>query len=238
MQYAPEPTEEQLARLSDSLTPGGSAAFDHRILGGIGCTMDVLRLKECAGSEFKAVLRRRGMWSRDDTLEAAGAELDVLRMLRSNGIPTPEPLWLDETGIFKEPASLISYIDGKPLMAPENPVDYTTQLALMLARIHDISPGPQLRKTPRDYNAQEKAALANSEPPEYVAGHGLGAKLWAAMRAELESVELEQGVFLHGDYWPGNTLWQGQKLIAGRLRGDRYRRPNARCRNGGRQLPL
>lgn len=214
MQYAPEPTEEQLVALAESLSPGCTAAFDHRILGGLGCTMDVICVKERSGSEFKAVLRRRGMWSRDDNLDAARTELDVLRLLRSHDIPVPEPLWADETHIFTEPATLIEFIDGKPLMTPEDPIDYTTQLALMLVRLHDISPSPVIRAVLRDYNKQETTHLAKAKPPNYVAGHHLGARLWAAQRTELKQSTLESGLFLHGDYWPGNTLWQGQKLVA------------------------
>ncbi len=214
MQYAPEPTEEQLSALANALSPGSTVMFDHRILGGLGCTMDVLRVEERSGSEFKAILRRRGNWSRDDNMAAARAELEVLCLLRSNGIPVPEPLWADETGIFTEPATLIEFIEGKPLMAPEDPIDYTTQLALMLVRLHDISPNPAVRSTLRDYNAQETEAFAHVDPPKYVAGHHLGAKLWATQRSELKRTSLEAGVFLHGDYWPGNTLWQGQKLVA------------------------
>lgn len=214
MQYAPEPTDDQLAALANSYSAGSAATFDRRILGGLGCTMDVLRVRERSGAQSKVLLRRRGMWSRDDNLDAARAELEVLHILRRNDIPVPEPLWADENGIFSEPATMIEFIDGAPLMNPDDPVEYATQLAQMLARLHDVSPEPEIRSQLRDYNAQEKKDLAQVEPPEYVAGHHLGAQLWAAMRAELDERTLDTGVFLHGDYWPGNTLWQGQKLIA------------------------
>lgn len=214
MQYAPEPTRDQLAALASDLSAGSTAKFDHRILGGLGCTMDVLRFKERSGTEFRAILRRRGLWSRDDNLDAVRAELDVLRLLGSDGIPVPEPLWLDETGIFDEPAALIEFIDGAPLMAPEDPVHYTTQLALMLVRLHDITPDPTVRSRLRNYNEQETEHLAQAELPDYVSGHHLGAKLWGTMQAELDMVNLETGIFLHGDYWPGNTLWRGQELAA------------------------
>ncbi len=214
MQYAPKPTEEQVDALATSLSAGGSATFLNRIEGGLGCTMDVLQVTDRSGAAFKAILRRRGEWSRDENIEASRLELDVLRMLRHNDIPVPEPLWLDESGIFSEPATLISFIEGQPLMAPGDPVDYTTQLALMLARIHDVTPPSAIRRELRDYNVRESAALTSPEPPEYVAGHHLGPKLWDAMRSLLQDSKLEEGVFLHGDYWPGNTLWQDHKLIA------------------------
>ncbi len=214
MQYAPEPTEAQLGGLAAALGANTEVSFERRILGGLGCTMDVLRLGERPGVGTSVILRRRGMWSEEDNLDAAAFELDVLRMLRSNGIPAPEPLWLDEKGVFNEPATLISFLDGIPLMSPDDPIDYTTQLALMLARLHNVSPGEKVRKGLRDYNGQEIKALADPEPPKYVAGHQLGPRLWEAMRSELASIEFESGVFIHGDYWPGNTLWQGQKLTA------------------------
>ncbi len=214
MKYAPEPTPEQLAALTGELAPRGEVRFDHRIEGGLGCTMDVVRVRERSGSETRAILRRRGMWSEHDDINAARTELDVLRLLRSHDVPAPEPLWLDETGIFAEPATLISFIDGEPLMAPDDPVDWATQFARMLARVHDVSPDAEIRSRLTDYNSQESASLAGSEPPKRVAEHHLGPRLWSAQKAELQKTTLEQGIFLHGDYWPGNTLWQGQRLIA------------------------
>lgn len=195
--------------------------FGHRILGGLGCTMDVLLVTErgATGSkgEFKVVLRRRGSWSRDDNIDAAHTELEVLQLLRSESVPVPEPLWLDDDGVFAEPATLIEFIDGAPLLSPEDPIDYTTQMAQMLVRLHDVSLDSGLRRKLRDYNALERSLLADVDAPENVAGHHLGARLWAEQRAESRKIVPEdgkEGDFVHGDYWPGNTLWQGQKLVA------------------------
>ncbi len=214
MEYAPEPTDEELALLGEQVVPGGSLRFERRILGGLGCTMDVLQLTERSSAQTRVILRRRGEWSRDSTLDASAAELEVLRLVRANGIPAPEPLWLDEGRIFAHPAVLISFIDGTPLMAPEDPVDYTNQLAQMLVRIHDISPPENLCKQLPDYNATFTERMSRPEPLDRIAAHPLGRQTWEAQKAEFERTPLTDDIFLHGDYWPGNTLWQGQKLVA------------------------
>ena len=46
MDYAPHPTENQLAALREALAPGGSVDVERRIQGGLGCTTDVLRVGE------------------------------------------------------------------------------------------------------------------------------------------------------------------------------------------------
>jgi aminoglycoside phosphotransferase (APT) family kinase protein len=45
-------------------------------------------------------------------------------------------------------------------------------------------------------------------------GHPLGRELREAMAEAAEHVEEVEPALIHGDYWAGNTLWSGGKLIA------------------------
>ena len=67
MQYAPTPTEEQLARVRESIG-ASSLTLSHRIEGGLSCTMDVL-----SADGARVILRRYGPWYADRGEDAAAA---------------------------------------------------------------------------------------------------------------------------------------------------------------------
>ena len=213
MEYAPDPAASQLAALREALAPGGSVCVERRIRGGLGCTMDVLAVARPGHGSFRVILRRYDRWYSEHNPRAAQIEFEVLGQLRRHGVSAPEPLWVDRHGVFEEPAMVIEFIAGEPLRLPDDPHDYAAQLARMLAGLHDL-PLAGLPDDLTDYNAREVAFLSAPSPPHTMASHRLGSLLWDSHRLELERVELGKGVFLHGDYWPGNTLWSQQDLIS------------------------
>ena len=67
-------------------------------------------------------------------------------------------------------------------------MDYATQLAKMLARLHDVP----FRGAPHDltdYNAEEIALLSTGAPPAYMSSHPLGTQLWEGHPREQARVE-------------------------------------------------
>ena len=213
MEYAPDPAASQLAALREALAPGGSVCVERRIRGGLGCTMDVLAVARPGHGSVRVILRRYDRWYSEHNPRAVQIEFEVLSQLRRHGVSAPEPLWVDRHGVFEEPAMVIEFIAGEALRLPDDPHDYAAQLARMLARLHDL-PLAGLPDDLTDYTAREVAFLSAPSPPHTMASHRLGSLLWESHRLELERVELGKGVFLHGDYWPGNTLWSQQDLIA------------------------
>ena len=213
MHYAPHPTLEQLACLRDALAPAGKVEVERRIKGGLGCTTDVLRVAEPGRAPARMILRRYDPWYALHKPRAAEIEFAVLKHLKKHGVPAPEPVWVDRQATFETPAMVIGFISGEVQKHPKDPMDYASQLAKMLARLHDV-PRAGLPADLTDYNAAEAAFLSASEPPDTMKAHRLGSLLWECQRRERGRVELDTGGFLHGDYWPGNTLWRGQKLAA------------------------
>lgn len=173
--------------------------------------MDVVEFLD-AESKRRLVLRRYGDSS--DELDATldRAELRALELASQAGIPAPEPLWIDTDGIFDEQAILISFLDGSPLLTPEDPIDWAQQLASALCRVHTL---------------QTEASDAALLPPiragadrymegeiEVTAGHPLGQSLWDRLTVLRDDLVAQSEVFLHTDFWPGNTMWLGQQLVA------------------------
>jgi aminoglycoside phosphotransferase (APT) family kinase protein len=206
MQYAPLPTEEQLARVRDGIG-AESLAHSRRIEGGGGCTMDVL-----ADNGTQLVLRRYGPWYAERGEDAAARETRALELLQRANVPAPAPNGIDTAEVFDEQAILISFIDGAPDLAPANPFDWAEQLAATLARIHDIALDPDdLQLFPPGAGEDERKISQN---PELVLEHPLGEDL-LRRRVELGNRLIDTDlVFSHTDFWPGNTLWNDGSLVA------------------------
>jgi len=206
MQYAPLPTEEQLERVRDAIG-ADSLSHSHRIEAGLGCTMDVL-----VDNGTRLVLRRYGEWSHAEGESAALRETRALELMQKANIPAPAPIWVDSSGVFGEPAMLISYVDGAPDLTPSHPFEWAEQLARVLARIHDVQLDDDDRTLfPRGAGEDERRI---SEQPELVLKHPLGEDL-LRRRVLLgqRTVDVEP-VFSHTDFWPGNTLWVDGNLEA------------------------
>jgi aminoglycoside phosphotransferase (APT) family kinase protein len=205
--YAPLPTADQLGALAEDL--GQPIGFDHRVPGGLGGTIDVLGVGD--GTD-KIVLRRYWLPEENERNPAEG-EFRALALAAEHGIPAPAPLWIDRVGLFPERAIVISYIEGKPLLGPDDQESWAEQLARVLVMIHGI------RLDPADSDLFPEIGYddhhhSGEETLEALRLHPLGPELWAKRNEAAESFELSDPVYLHHDFWPGNTLWVDQELLA------------------------
>lgn len=206
MQYAPQPTEDQLERVREVIG-AGSLVHKRRIESGLSCTMDVL-----SEGGNRLVLRRYGPWYDDRGEDAAARETRALELLQKSNIPAPAPIWIDTEGVFAEQAIVTSFVDGDPDLTPSNPFDWADQMANALSRIHDIRLDDDDRESfPPGAGEDERRIL---EDLEQVLEHPLGEDL-LRHRLLLDDRRVVAGhVFSHTDYWPGNTLWDEGELVA------------------------
>jgi len=199
--YAPIPTPEQLERLGDDL--GARLRYDYRIIGGLGGTMDVLR-----ADEERVVLKR--YWLPEPAeVNPAESEYGALTLAATHGIPVPSPLWVDRVGLFPERAVVLSFLEGGVLLDPADPLDWASQLATALSGIHGIDPAaadPLLFPVMGHDDGHSSEAAVRQHP--------LGLELWSKLKHAIDSLIPEDVVYVHHDYWPGNTLWIDEKLVA------------------------
>lgn len=206
MQYAPLPTEEQLARVRDAI---GVSSLSHarRFEGGLSCTLDVL-----SEPHGRMVLRRYDDWYEQRGEDVAAREIRALELAQKGNVPAPAPIWRDTEGIFEEPAILISYVDAEPDLNPSNPFAWAEGLAQALFKIHTI------RLSEDDLALFPPGAGEDIDKihqnPELLLEHPLGEDLLRRRVALGHAAPEGEMVFSHTDYWPGNTLWKDGELKA------------------------
>jgi aminoglycoside phosphotransferase (APT) family kinase protein len=175
--------------------------------------MTAIEIEDPDGQTTRMIVRRPGDKTLKQNPHAASDEFRLLQIMRSAGLATPQPYHLDQSGqIFPRPYLVIEYIEGEPEFRPSNVADFSFQLATHLARIHsldgstvDLSFLPKQAKV-LDGNIGKRPAKVDESFDE--------GRIRDTLEAAWPLPQRNALVLLHGDYWPGNILWQDGKLVA------------------------
>ena len=210
----PPPTRAALERLRAALEPNGRLGEVRPLGGGISSFMHAVELVSPGGARREVVMRLYG----DDRLErnprVAEQERVALEALYAAGLPVPELLLADPDGeMFGRPGVVTTLLPGRPLLDPRDPRDWARQLAATLARIHAVELPPEALAQLDDQGAELDELVRGPEPERRIAEHPDGVALWQALRDARGGVPPGDRL-VHGDYWPGNTLWENERLVA------------------------
>jgi aminoglycoside phosphotransferase (APT) family kinase protein len=138
-------------------------------------------------------------------------ELAALELAAAHGLPVPQVLAADLDGTVAEGrlAVLATLLPGTSSVPGAPPSDERFRaLGALAARVAAVPlPGPPaaLPQRTRPLSSVDFAALRAAEPPR---------PLLAAAEETLAELRLPERprVFVHGDLWQGNTLWDGDRL--------------------------
>jgi len=165
------------------------------------------------GERRSVVVRRYGAESaRADPLVAV-REWSALGALARVGAPTPRPLWRDVEGaVFGCPTIVTSLLPGRGLLAPRDPAGWVRQLAEALDDIHRAPSSESEFTMLLDQRSTLARLLDRNAPPPELANQPGGTEVWSAMGRWWPNTDVAPSSLLHGDYWPGNTLWRYGRL--------------------------
>jgi aminoglycoside phosphotransferase (APT) family kinase protein len=146
---------------------------------------------------------------------APSREQEVLAALDGLGGLAPVLLGGDLEGRWSQhPTLLVSWLDGRPDIAPGDPLAWARKLGRALAVAHAV-PGERLAGLPSVFGGDGGGSQ------DLMAG-----PLAAAVRSRWPEVVAAPEVLAHGDYWSGNVVWREGTLTgivdwSGAARGPR-----------------
>ncbi len=212
-QLQTSPRRERLQAIAGAVHSGARVTRVTRMLGDLNCGVHRISLYIPGGAGETVILRRYT----DDDLPAharATIEWKILQLLPDLGVAAPVPLVNDATGaLCGSPGIVVSYLPGRPLLIPRDSTRWASQLAGALAQLHRASREVQRPEfLPRLDVAGSDWVMSASPPPERIIRHPDGPALVVAIREQAKALVETPGCLVHTDYWPGNTIWNGNTL--------------------------
>lgn len=167
---------------------------------------DLYKIEIVEGSRSYVLVLRlltNSEWLTDEP-DLAEHEAGALLLAHQTGLPVPEIVAWDADGARSGiPAVLMTYVPGKVNLQPKNFDDWLRQMAKALKPIHAVDASVFKWNYYSYYDPEKLKVPSWAQKPQD----------WEhAIEIVNQSAPDSQPVFIHRDYHPMNTLWQGETL--------------------------
>ena len=205
--------EQRFEQLAQKIVPHSKLRRIWSLSGGLSMEMVAFELEDAAGQQRTLIKRSYGKGQLTAVPSPIECEFRLLHITQSLGFATPAPFYLDLSGeIFPEPYLVIEFIRGQMLFAPADLDHHLYQLASHLAQIHGTDyTNYDLSFLPRRVNGCAEMERKRPKQPTTSLNEAHIRKTLATLQPWPQH---NLSTLLHGDYWPGNSLWRDDKLIA------------------------
>lgn len=204
---------ETWAQIAGQAVAGSRLLAVRPLAGGVSAQVTALDITSPDTGPQTVVVRRHGDLDFALKPHVAATEFALLRRMQALGVPVPQPLYLDESSnLLGRPFLVTSHMPGRTHEAATISDNMVAQMAEQLARIHAVPAGDPVVERLPEMAATVGGRLAHRPESDKLAPYE------GALRDALEAVwplsPRNPAGLLHGDYWPGNLLWEGDRLSA------------------------
>ncbi|MCJ8010076.1 aminoglycoside phosphotransferase family protein [Lederbergia wuyishanensis] len=195
--------EEVQKWVVNSINPKATIETISQLKGGISSLVFNVGLMENGGiNEYVVRLHFPEGWN-ENSPDLVINEAENLRFTKLKKLPTPEIIAIEETGnLFGSYASIMTKLEGKVVLEPDDMKSWLSGLAQALVQIHRIK-----ADFSRSYYTYQDPYTF-----EIPAWSGLKEE-WKKVHTIIKGERPEfQECFIHRDYHPNNVLWSGNSV--------------------------
>lgn len=206
-------SEAPFAQLVARMSPGSALLSARPLTGGNSAQITALHVAHPDGATQKLIVRQHGPVDLAANPNIAADEYRLLRTLYDAGIAVPQPFTIDTSGdLFSTPVIVVAYVEGETVFHPTDVRATVEQLAVQLARVHRLDAAV----LGLDFLPQQAAIYADKlahrpSPTDDSLDEG---RIRNTLEPRWPLLPRNQPAVLHRDYWPGNVLWQHDRIAA------------------------